>query len=102
MIAHENIVEILDCGHTDGQPYFIMEFLEGETLGEAVGRGPSGTDLAISGQMRARSARRTPRGSSTATSSRTTSAGSTRRRGAARGEDPRLRHRQAPGRRCAD
>ena len=35
MIAHANIVEILDFGQTtDGQPYFIMEFLEGEALSE--------------------------------------------------------------------
>jgi eukaryotic-like serine/threonine-protein kinase len=41
MIAHENIVEILDFGQTnDGQPYFIMEYLTGESLSEAVGRGP--------------------------------------------------------------
>ncbi len=41
MIAHENIVEILDFGQTtDGQPYFIMEYLTGEALSEAVGRGP--------------------------------------------------------------
>ena len=41
LIAHANIVEILDFGQTtDGQPYFIMEFLEGEALSEAVARGP--------------------------------------------------------------
>ena len=41
MIAHENIVEILDFGQTtDGQPYFIMEYLEGEALSDAVARGP--------------------------------------------------------------
>jgi serine/threonine-protein kinase len=41
MIAHENIVKILDFGQTtDGQPYFIMEYLTGESLSEAVGRGP--------------------------------------------------------------
>jgi hypothetical protein len=40
-IAHENIVEILDFGHTnDGQPYFIMELLEGEPLSEPIARGP--------------------------------------------------------------
>jgi serine/threonine protein kinase len=40
MIAHENIVEILDFGQTsDGQPYFIMEYLTGESLSEAVARG---------------------------------------------------------------
>ncbi|HVT10561.1 MAG TPA: serine/threonine-protein kinase [Polyangia bacterium] len=45
MIAHENIVEILDFGQTaDGQPYFIMEHLEGESLSEAVSRGPMPVD----------------------------------------------------------
>jgi hypothetical protein len=45
MIAHENIVEILDFGQTnDGQPYFIMEYLTGESLSEAVGRGPMTPD----------------------------------------------------------
>ena len=40
MVAHENIVEILDFGQTaDGQPYFIMEFLQGESLTEAIARG---------------------------------------------------------------
>jgi predicted Ser/Thr protein kinase len=41
MIAHENIVEILDFGQTtDGQPYFIMEYLTGESLSDTVERGP--------------------------------------------------------------
>ena len=41
MIAHENIVEILDFGQTNsGQPYFIMELLEGEPLSELIARGP--------------------------------------------------------------
>ena len=40
-VKHEKLVEILDFGQTtDGQPYFIMEFLEGEALSEAVARGP--------------------------------------------------------------
>jgi serine/threonine protein kinase len=54
MIAHENIVEILDFGQTaDGQPYFIMEYLEGESLSEVVSRGPMPIDLVetIGGQM---------------------------------------------------
>ena len=45
MIAHENIVEILDFGQTnDGQPYFIMEYLTGESLSGAVARGPMPPD----------------------------------------------------------
>ena len=45
MVAHENIVEILDFGQTaDGQPYFIMEFLQGESLTEAIARGPMATE----------------------------------------------------------
>jgi eukaryotic-like serine/threonine-protein kinase len=54
MIAHENIVEILDFGQTtDGQPYFIMEFLEGEALSDAVARGPMPPEqvAVIGGQM---------------------------------------------------
>ena len=54
MIAHENIVEILDFGQTtDGQPYFIMEYLEGESLSDMVGRGamPPDTVSLIGEQM---------------------------------------------------
>jgi serine/threonine-protein kinase len=54
MIAHENIVEILDFGQTnDGQPYFIMEYLTGESLSDAVGRGamPAEQVEAIAVQM---------------------------------------------------
>jgi len=41
MIAHPNIVEILDFGQTtDGQPYFIMEFLSGQPLADRIARGP--------------------------------------------------------------
>ena len=41
VIAHKNIVEILDFGQTtDGQPYFVMEFLSGESLAERIARGP--------------------------------------------------------------
>ena len=41
MIAHPNIVEILDFGQTsDGQPYFIMEFLQGQSLADRIARGP--------------------------------------------------------------
>jgi serine/threonine protein kinase len=54
MIAHENIVEILDFGQTaDGQPYFIMEYLTGESLSEVITRGPMDIDQVqtIGGQM---------------------------------------------------
>jgi serine/threonine-protein kinase len=54
MISHENIVEILDFGQTgDGQPYFIMEYLEGESLSEMITRGPmpAATVEAIGVQM---------------------------------------------------
>jgi serine/threonine protein kinase len=45
MVAHENIVEILDFGQTpDGQPYFIMEYLQGESLSETIARGPMALD----------------------------------------------------------
>ena len=41
MIAHPNIVEILDFGQTnDGQPYFIMELLSGQSLADRVAAGP--------------------------------------------------------------
>jgi serine/threonine protein kinase len=40
MIAHPNIVEILDFGQTnDGQPYFIMELLQGEPLADRISHG---------------------------------------------------------------
>ncbi|MBW2462781.1 MAG: serine/threonine protein kinase [Deltaproteobacteria bacterium] len=41
-IRHRCIVDIIDFGHTDdGQPYMIMELLEGETLGERFDRKPT-------------------------------------------------------------
>lgn len=48
LIAHPNIVEILDFGQTtDGQPYFIMEYLTGESLAERIARGPVPPDEAV-------------------------------------------------------
>ncbi len=38
-VGHENIVEIMDFGQTsDGQPYFIMEFLAGEAMNDRIAR----------------------------------------------------------------
>jgi serine/threonine-protein kinase len=54
LIGHPNIVEILDFGQTpDGQPYFIMEFLTGESLNEIVSRGaiPAAEVAPIADQM---------------------------------------------------
>jgi HD-like signal output (HDOD) protein len=33
-IRHPNIVEVTDFGTADGQPYIVMEYLEGETLAD--------------------------------------------------------------------
>lgn len=41
MIRHHNIVEILDFGQTtDGQPYFTMELLSGQSLAARIEEGP--------------------------------------------------------------
>ena len=41
VIAHENVVEILDAAETeDGHPYLVMELLEGEALRATIARGP--------------------------------------------------------------
>ena len=32
MLAHPNIVQVFDAGEDDGQPYIVMEYVEGETL----------------------------------------------------------------------
>jgi serine/threonine-protein kinase len=41
MIRHHNIVEVLDFGQTaDGQPYFTMELLSGQSLAARIEEGP--------------------------------------------------------------
>jgi len=40
-IRHPNVVEVLDGGRRDdGTPYLVMEYLEGETLGQLMKRAP--------------------------------------------------------------
>ncbi|MEA2699495.1 MAG: eukaryotic-like serine/threonine-protein kinase [Myxococcales bacterium] len=46
LIKHPGIVEILDCDVLDDQAFIIMEYLEGESLGEYLNRtGALGQDL---------------------------------------------------------
>ena len=101
MIAHENIVEILDFGQTaDGQPYFIMEYLTGESLSERDQRAAPWRPELVEAIARpdvpragggARQGHRPPRPQAPQRA-----AGHQGRRRAA-GEDPRLRRRQDPG-----
>ena len=37
-LRHKNIVTILDFGDYEGQPYLVIEFIEGETLGQLIKR----------------------------------------------------------------
>ena len=41
-IAHENIIAVYDFGEEDGRPFMVMEFLEGESLREAIEKGRTG------------------------------------------------------------
>lgn len=40
MVNHTNVVAITDFGVIAGHPYLVMEFLEGQTLTEAINTGP--------------------------------------------------------------
>src|SRR5215469_9926111 len=40
-LQHPNIVTIYDLGDQDGNPYMVMEFLKGESLGSIISAGPS-------------------------------------------------------------
>ena len=39
-LAHAHICTLFDIGHQEGIDYLVMEILEGETLADALGRGP--------------------------------------------------------------
>jgi serine/threonine protein kinase len=39
-LNHPNIVPVLSAGEVDGLPYFIMPYIEGESLRGRIGRGP--------------------------------------------------------------
>jgi len=39
-LGSEHIVEILDVGQDDGQPFLVLELLHGENLGARIARGP--------------------------------------------------------------
>ena len=74
-IGHPNIVDVFSFGRlSDGRSYFVMEWLQGETLYDRCGSGGRrSTRRSISSTRCAtRSRRRTKRASSIATSSRPT------------------------------
>lgn len=39
-LSHPNIVQVFDAGEQAGQPYLVMELVEGETLRDRLARGP--------------------------------------------------------------
>src|SRR5277367_3782118 len=39
-LNHPNVCHLYDIGSHDGTDYLVMEFLEGETLAERIGKGP--------------------------------------------------------------
>ena len=41
-ISHENIISVYDFGEDHGRPYIVMEFLEGESLRDAIRNGRTG------------------------------------------------------------
>ena len=75
-LRHPNIVAVHAAGERDGLLYFVMEYVSGESLRELLDRegrtGGSGARRSCA-TWRTPSTTRTPRGSSTATSSRRTS-----------------------------
>jgi eukaryotic-like serine/threonine-protein kinase len=46
-LSHAHICTLYDVGHQDGTDYLVMEFLEGETLADRLGKGAIPTDQAL-------------------------------------------------------
>jgi serine/threonine-protein kinase len=47
-LSHPNLVTVYDVGEEDGLPYIVMEYIDGETLGELMAReGPLPADRAV-------------------------------------------------------
>ena len=40
-LKHPNIVTVYEVGHRDGQAYFVMEYVEGQTLGQRLAERPA-------------------------------------------------------------
>ncbi len=48
MVRHDNIVEVLELGETEGGIYYlVMELLEGQTLGRCIDAGAMGVERAV-------------------------------------------------------
>ena len=43
-LSHPNICSLFDVGHEDGVEFIVMEFLEGETLGDRLSKGKLSSD----------------------------------------------------------
>jgi serine/threonine protein kinase len=47
-LSHPNVVRVFDVGESDGRPFIVMEYVEGDTLADELGRhGPLPPDRAV-------------------------------------------------------